>query len=181
MSINSILFQNTYGVREPALLNIDKSTNYDSLSNWLTQETSAATTTAATDKVDLALDRVAGKLITDLAAVTASAIGDYPELADDYVLVVIDGEGGREARVYSRDELVESGGGTDEEKAARRAALDKNPLVLLSSAEGLPASSQSEGAAALAERAGAFLKTNSKLLDLMTKYGVNPFRQAEEA
>jgi hypothetical protein len=182
MSINSILFQSSYNVREPALLNLGKTSasNYDSLAAYLAQE-SETTSNAATDTVDLALDKVKSKIVTDLAAITAAAISENPDLVDDYVLAVIETETGREVRVWSRDELVEQSGGTAEEKAALREKLDKNPLVVYGSAEGLPPTTAQPGAAALAEKAGAFLKTNDKLLDLLDKYGYNPFAELIEA
>lgn len=182
MSINSILFQNAYGVREPILLNLGKTTgsNYDNLADYLAQESETADT-ATSDKVDLALDKVKSKMITELAAITAEAIGDNPDLADDYVVAVIETSSGREVRVWSRNEIIEMGGGTDEEKAKRREELDQNPLLTYASAEGLPPTATTEGAADLAEKATAFMKTNSKLLDLLGKYGYNPFQSLEEA
>ena len=182
MSINSILFNLSYGVREPILLNLGKTSgsNYDSLADYLAQESTAASD-ATTDKVDLALDKVKSKMVTELASITADAIGDYPELADDYVLAVIGSGSSREVRVWSREALVEASGGTDEEKEKLRQQLAKNPLMAFESAEGLPASDSSEGAAALAEKAGAFLKTNEKLLTLLGKYGYDPFEELIEA
>jgi hypothetical protein len=176
MSINSILFQSTYGVREPVLLNLGKTTgsNYDNLADYLAQESSASTT-AVSDKVDLALDKVKDKMVSELASITAEAIGDYPELADDYVLAVIDTGDSRSVRVWSREEIIELGGGTEEEKAQRREQLAANPLLFYDSAELLPDTTATQGAAALAEKADAFLKTNDKLLTLLGKYGYNPF------
>ena len=165
MSINSILFNLNYGVREPSLLSLGKTagSSYDSLADYLASESSEASTATA-DKVDLALDKVKSKLVTDLAGITAGVIGDYPDLADDYVVAVVGTGSSREVRVWSRDALVEMGGGTDEEKAKRREQLDRNPLMAFESAEDLPPSDASEGSIALAEKAGAFLKTNGKLL-----------------
>ncbi|MDR2442926.1 MAG: hypothetical protein LBE31_05330 [Deltaproteobacteria bacterium] len=177
MSINSILFQSTYGLREPAFLNLDKTSNYDSLASYLAGEETESS--AVTDKVDIAFDKVSGKLLTELASITASAIGDYPELSDDYVIAIIDGDNGREVRVYSRNELLEQSEGTEEEKQALKEELAKNPLLFFDSADSLPASSTSEGAAALAAKASEFLKTNEKLLDLLDKYGFNPFAASE--
>jgi hypothetical protein len=168
------LFSTNSALREPALLNLDKTNNYDSLANYLAaQETSA--TTAITDKVDLAMDKVAGKIITELAGITADTIGDYPELADDYVVAIIDGVNGREVRVYSRQEILDNSEGTEEEKKALAEQLAKEPLVAFSSAEGLPASSQNEASQELATKISEFLKINSKLLDSLEKYGFNPF------
>jgi hypothetical protein len=174
VSINSILFSTNSSLREPALLNIDKTDSYDSLANYLS---SASTTSAAiTDKVDLALDQVAGKIISELASITADTIGDYPDLANDYVVAIIDGSEGREVRVYSRQEILDATDGTDEEKAALAEELAKQPLIAYSSAEGLPASSQSEASQALATKISEFLNLNSKLLDTLDKYGFNPFK-----
>jgi hypothetical protein len=174
VSINSILFSANSSLREPALLNLDKTNSYDSLATYLSsnQETSAST---VTDKVDLAMDKVAGKIITELASITADTIGDYPDLADDYVVAIIDGDNGREVRVYSRQEIIEASQGTEEEKKALAEQLAKEPLVAYSSASGLPESSQNEASQALAAKITDFLKVNSKLLDSLDKYGFNPF------
>jgi hypothetical protein len=104
--INSILFNANSSLREPALLNLDKSRNYESLASYLAGEETSETNVS--DKVDLALDKVSGKIISELAAITADTIGDYPELGDDYVVAIIDGAGGREVRVYSRQEILEA-------------------------------------------------------------------------
>ncbi|MDR0622792.1 MAG: hypothetical protein LBJ61_13110 [Deltaproteobacteria bacterium] len=173
MSINSVLFNTNSSLREPALLNLDKTSNYDSLASYLASEETSAST--ITDKVDLAMDKVADKIITELAGITAETIGDYPDLGDDYVVAIIDGEGGREVRVYSRQEIIEASQGTEEEKKALAEQLAKEPLVAYSSAEGLPASSQNEASLALADKISSFLKINSKLLDSLEKYGYNPF------
>jgi hypothetical protein len=176
MSINSILFNSNSSLREPALLNLDKASNYDSLAAYLAnEESSSASTTAITDKVDLALDKVAGKIITELAAITANAIGDNPELADDYLLAIIEENGSREVRVYSRQEIVENSGLSDEEKEKLAEELAKQPLMAFSSSEGLPESSTSEAYQSLQADAANFLKINSKLLDNLDKYGYNPF------
>ena len=53
--------------------------------------------------VSLSLNRVSEKLVMDLAEDTASYLVDYPELQDDYVLVIVDTPTGeREARAYHR-------------------------------------------------------------------------------
>ncbi|MDR1545351.1 MAG: hypothetical protein LBU12_01255 [Deltaproteobacteria bacterium] len=182
MSINSILFSASHGLQEPILLNVgSKSNNYESLATYLAQQDQTSETTQTTDKVDLALEQVAGKIVTELAGLTAQAIGDHPELADDYVLAVIDSPGGREVRVYSRQEIVDAYEGTEAEKAALLEQLTKEPLVAYDSAESLPATSQGEGYQDLAAKANAFLKTNAKLLDMLDKYGFNPFANLKEA
>jgi hypothetical protein len=181
VSINSILYAQGLYPREPALLKVGTRPNtYESLEAYLSQdsELSSASATTAAYTVDLALDRVASKIITELAALTAETIGDHPDFKDDYVLTIIDsGDGGREARVYSREEIVESSGGTSEEKAALRQSLAKSPLVVVSSAEGLPESSDSEAARGLAKKVNEFLTTNEKLMDLLDSYGFNPFKE----
>jgi hypothetical protein len=121
------------------------------------------------------MDKVAGKIITELAALTAETIGDFPELADDYVLAIIDGPNGREVRVYSRQEILNASPGTEEEKEELAEQLAREPLVAYSSADGLPESSLTEGSKALAAKITDFLKINSKLLDSLSKYGYNPF------
>ncbi|MDR2338959.1 MAG: hypothetical protein LBF40_02330 [Deltaproteobacteria bacterium] len=179
MSINSILFTQTY-LRSPALLEVGtKENNYESLAAYLAQDqslTSAATSAYGTDTVDLSLNKVATKLITDLAELTAETIAKYPEFQDEYVIAIVDTENGdREVRVYEREELIEASGGTDEEKAAMREALDKEPLVVYGSADQLPPSSESDAAKDLLAKVGDFLTTNDKLLDLLDTYGYNPF------
>ncbi|MDR2612507.1 MAG: hypothetical protein LBG06_06665 [Deltaproteobacteria bacterium] len=184
MSINSILFSQGLLTREPALLNVgSRQNNYESLETYLQQDdklTSPAASSSSTvsDTVDLALDRVAAKIVTELAGLTAGTISDYPEFRDDYVLTIIDsGDGSREARVYSREEIVESSGGTPEEKLALRQSLDGNPLAVFPSASGLPESSESPAAQDLTKKVNSFLTTNEKLLDLLDAYGFNPFEE----
>jgi hypothetical protein len=180
VSINSILF--TQGIaREPALLNVGANkNNYDSLASYLSNDEDLikASSSLATDTVDLALDRVAAKVITELAGLTAETIRDHPDFKDDYVLAVIDtADGKREARVYSREEIVQASGGTEGEKEALRQSLAKNPLAVFTSAEGLPASSEIPAAQELEKKVNAFLTTNEKLMDLLDAYGFNPFEE----
>jgi hypothetical protein len=179
MTINSILFTQTY-LREPALLNVGtKDDKYESLAAYLAQDTelsSAATTVYGTDTVDLALDKVATKLIQELAGLTAESIAKYPELQNDYVLAIVDtDDGDREARVYSREELVEASGGTEEEKEAMRQALAKEPLLVYSSSDNLPPNSETAASKDLLAKVTAFLKDNDKLFDTLDTYGFNPF------
>ena len=182
MSVNSILFQTAYGLREPSLLNLGKTMtdNYDGLAAYLAQD-SETSATAVSDTVDLSLDKVKSKIVSELAAITAGAIGDHPDLADDYVVAVIGTGADREVRVWSRDELVELFGGTDEERKALREKLDQNPLLAFDSAEDLPPTSTAAGASELADKASAFVKTNQKLLELLGKYGHDPFQELAEA
>jgi ribosome-binding factor A len=181
MTINSILYtQNVLLPREPILLNVgEKQNNYESLAAYMSTDEELATGVSnATDKVDLALDKVAEKMVTELASLCAETIIDHPEFKDDYVLAIVDdGNGNREAKVYSRKELVESMGGTEEEKAEALEAFQKEPLVVFSSAEGIPESSETPAATELLEKVTKFLTTNEKLLDLLDSYGYNPFEK----
>lgn len=184
MSINSILFTQTY-LREPALLNVGtKENNYESLASYLSLDSalsSAVTSSYGTDTVDLSLNKVATKLITDLAELTADTIAKYPEFQTDYVLAIVDTENGeREARVYSREELIEATATTEEEKEAMREALAKEPLLVYSSAENLPASSETPAAQDLLAKVENFLADNQKLLNLLDTYGYNPFDAMKE-
>jgi hypothetical protein len=181
MTINSVLFQNNAYLREPALLEIGRSQNYQSLADYLSSQESQETSAGqAADKVDLALDKVAGKMLSEVAALTAEVIKDYPEFQNDYVLAVIDGgNGSREARVFSRAEILASFEGSETEKAQLAESLAKNPLIFYTSAENLPASSQSEAAQSLQTKVSGFLSSNQKLLDMLSKYGFNPFETAE--
>ena len=178
MTINSILFAQAI-LREPALLSVGaKENNYESLAAYLAQEseTSSASASRASDTVDLSLDKVATKLITDLAQLTADTIAKYPEFQNDYVLAIVDTESGeREARVYSREELAEAASETEEEKEAMLEALAKEPLVVYSSADGLPPTSETAAAKDLLGKAANFLSDNEKLLNLLDTYGYNPF------
>ncbi|MDR2142675.1 MAG: hypothetical protein LBR11_13000 [Deltaproteobacteria bacterium] len=178
MSINSVLFQNSSYVREPALLGVDRSRNYESLAEYLTGQQSAATTAASAqtlDQVDLALDKVSDKMLSEIAALTAEVIKDNPEFQSDYVLAIIEDGQNRQARVYSRAEILASFEGTEEEKAQLAQSLAENPLLTYSSAANLPQSSESPAALALAEKINSFLSSNEKLLNTLDKYGFNPF------
>ena len=180
MSINPILYSQTILNREPALLSVGtKQNSYESLATYLANDEDLATSKdSSLDKVDLALDKVSSKMITELASLVAETIVDHPEFQDDYVLAIVDdGSGNREARVYSREAIVESYGGTEEEKEKARETLKKEPLVVFSSAEGLPASSDSAAATELLEKVEKFLTSNEKLLNLLDTYGYNPFEQ----
>jgi hypothetical protein len=174
-----MLFGISNGVWEPTLLSVGgKNSNYESLATYLAQEeSSASSSSAATDTVDLALDKVAGKVVLDLASLTAGVIKEYPEIEDDYVLAIIEDGGQREVRAYSREDILASFKGSEEERAALEESLDKDPLVVYSSAEGLPPTSDSEALGALASKAQAFLTTNEKLLNLLETYGYNPFTE----
>jgi hypothetical protein len=154
-----------------------KQNSYDSLATYLESDSTLSSASVATDKVDLALDKVSSKMISELASLCAETIVDHPEFQDDYVLAIVDdGSGNREARVYSREEIVQNYE-TEEEKAAALEALKKEPLVVFSSSVGIPESSDSEAAKELQEKVTKFLTTNEELLNLLDTYGYNPFEQ----
>ncbi|MDL2260038.1 hypothetical protein LJB99_04120 [Deltaproteobacteria bacterium OttesenSCG-928-K17] len=183
MSINNILFsiQNM----SPAMLNIGsgKSQNYENLSalsNSLWGGDSGANSllgssgTSNTDSVSLTYKNIGDKMISDMAGVTAGVIKQYPELDDDYVIAIIDDGQSREARVYSRKEILENFEGTDEEKAALEKELAANPLMVFNNGSGLPPTGQSAAAKQLAGELNAFLSTNKKTFDVLDKAGFDP-------
>ncbi|MDR1921268.1 MAG: hypothetical protein LBS31_05925 [Candidatus Adiutrix sp.] len=178
MSINGMLFsvQNM----APALLNVGvgKAQNYNSLSELsglLSGESASAASTGATDKVSLTFKNISEKIVTDMAAVTAETIKEFPELDNDYVIAVIDDGQTREARVYRRSDILENFEGSEEEKEALKASLDANPLLVYSSASGLPETSADEASQALAAKLNNFLKTNKKVIDILEKASYDPF------
>ncbi|MDR1873160.1 MAG: hypothetical protein LBS60_14780 [Deltaproteobacteria bacterium] len=178
MTINSVLF-NSY-LREPALLQVGSAQNYQSLADYLaSEEETSSAATAITDQVNLALDKVAGKMVTEVAALTAEVIGDNPEFQNDYVLAIIDDGTTREARVYSRADILAAFEGTEEEKAKLEQSLAENPLLTYTSAAILPPSSDSEAAQSLSEKVNSFLTANKKLLDMLKSYGYDPFSVTE--
>ncbi|MDR1578176.1 MAG: hypothetical protein LBT86_08145 [Deltaproteobacteria bacterium] len=179
MSINSVLYQSYSYVREPALLGVGRGDNYQSLADYLAADSTTSASTQVSDQVDLALDQVASKILNEIAALTADTIKENPEFQDDYVLAIIDDGQSREARVYSRAEILAAFEGTEEEKAQLAQSLDEKPLLTYASAENLPASSDSAAAQDLTEKVNSFLKNNQKLLNMLDKYGYNPFSVTE--
>ncbi|MDR1084480.1 MAG: hypothetical protein LBP22_06365 [Deltaproteobacteria bacterium] len=179
MAINSVLFNNTSYVREPALLGIERGRSYESLADYLAADGTSTANTQLTDQVDLSLGKISGKMLTELAAAAAEVIRDFPEFQDDYVLAVIEEGSSRQARVYSRAEILASFEGTEAERAELAKSLAQNPLLFYSSAKDLPESSDSEAAGLLSQKANSFLATNQKLLDTLSKYGYSPFQTSE--
>ena len=183
MSINNLLFsvQNM----SPAMLSVGagKTQNYNNLSElssslWGTNSTNnssnSSSLNSATDTVSLAYKNVGSKMVTDMAAVTADAIKQFPDLDKDYVIAIIDDGTTREARVYRRSEILENYGGTDEEKAALLKQLEANPLMVFNNANGLPPSSSDKASQYLSTELNSFLKTNSKTFDSLDKAGYDP-------
>ena len=64
-----------------------------------------------------------------MASVTAATIKEFPELDDDYVIVLVDDGQTREARVYSRKDILDNFEGTEAEKAALEKQLKENPDI----------------------------------------------------
>lgn len=183
MSINNLLFsvQNM----SPAMLNVGagKTQNYSNLAElsglWGDSNSSSSSTSGlngygATDSVSLTYKKIGDKMINDMAGITADVIKQYPELDGDYVIAIIDDGKTREARVYSRSEILDNFEGTKEEKEKLKAQLDKDPLMVFNSASGLPDSAKDAGSQQLAKKINEFLNTNSKSLDVLDKAGYDP-------
>ena len=129
----------------------------------------------AQDQVSLAYGRIGERIITDLAALTAEAIKKDPSLDGDYVIALIDGPTGQEARVYRRSEILAGFEGTAEEKSALEAQLAANPLAVFSDAQGLPETSGDPATQTLADEINGFLKNTSKTLNALKNAGADPF------
>jgi hypothetical protein len=158
---------------------VGQTDSYQSLADYLGAESTTSASATVTDQVDLALDKVAQKIIEEIAALTAETIKENPEFQEDYVVAIIDDGQNREARVYSRAEILAAFEGTEEEKAKLAQSLDENPLLTYSSADNLPATSDNAAAQDLADKINGFLKTNGKLLNTLNSYGYNPFATEE--
>jgi len=130
--------------------------------------------TSAVDKVSLTYNAIGDKIVSDMASVTAGVIKQYPELDKDYIIAIVETDSGREARVYRRSEILDNFEGTEKEKAALKEELEKNSLMLFTSANGLPETSSDKASQALATELNSFLKTNSKTLDILDKAGYDP-------
>ncbi len=193
-SVNNIL----YSVQNmaPAMLSVgglSKGVNYDGLaainsqlfgtsgaSNSLVNsllggDSSNGAASLSGDKVSLNYKSIGNKIISDMAGVTAETIKQFPELDKDYLIAIIDdGSGGREARVYSRAEILANFDGTEQEKKALEKELAQNTLMVFGNGKGLPESSESRGAQALANNLNAFLRKNDKNLNTLVKAGYDP-------
>ena len=173
--INNLL----YSVQNmsPAMLGVGvgKAQNYNNLAElsglWNSTDSSLA---GATDTVSLTYKSVGQKIVTDMAAVTAKVINEYPELDNDYVIAVIDTEAGQEARVYRRSDILANFEGTDAEKQSLANELAKNPLLVFSTANGLPETSLTAASKKLASELNSFLNSSTKTLDLLDQAGYDP-------
>ncbi len=188
-SINNVLFsiQNM----APALLNVgggSKSNNYDSLAainsslfgtnnsstNSLLNSIGLGNGSSTSDKVSLNYKNIGDKIVSDMASVTAQTIKEFPELDKDYVIAIIDDGTSREARVYSRSEILANFEGTEKERKALEAQLAANPLMVFPNGNGLPETSSDKASQALADNLNEFLKKNDKNLNTLVKAGYDP-------
>ncbi len=179
MSINNLLFsvQNM----APALLNVGagKTQNYSNLAAlsglWGDESSTSSTVDGTvTDKVSLTYKSVGDKVVSDMAAVTAKTIKQYPELDQDYVIAIIDDGASREARVYRRSEILENFQGTQAEKESLKKQLNENPLLVFNSAAGLPETAPDSASQQLSSNLNAFLKSSAKTLDALDAAGYDP-------
>lgn len=127
-----------------------------------------------TDKVSLTYKNVGSKMISDMASLTAETIKNFPDLNDDYVIAIIDDGNNREAKIYSRKEILENFTGSEQEKKNLKETLDKNPMLVFSNSNGLPASATDAGSIELSKKLNTFLKNNAKTLDVLDKAGYDP-------
>ncbi len=189
-SINNILFsvQNM----APALLNVgggSKGANYDSLaainsslfgttnssSNSLLNSLGlGGSNSSLSDKVSLNYKSIGNQIVSDMASVTAKTIKEFPELDGDYVIAIIDDGTNREARVYSRSEILDNFDGTEKEKKALEAELATNPLMVFANDKGLPETTSNEASQTLADNLNDFLKKNNKNFNTLVKAGYDP-------
>ena len=178
-TINNMLFsiQN----QAPALLQVGggKAENYQNLASltdqmWGDGQLLGSATDRAQDMVTLAYQGISQKIISEMAALTAEAIREEPGLDNDYLIVLIETERGREARVYLRSEILAD---LDEglERMVLEAQMAADPLQVFESGQGLPPGSSDPACLQLAEQLNNFLKTNHKTINTLKTAGHNPF------
>ena len=183
MSINNLLFsiQNM----SPAMLSVGvgKTQNYNNLadlsSGLLGNSSSSSSngllgTNSATDTVSLTYKKIGDQIVNDLASATASTIKEYPDLDGDYVIAIVDNGSSREARVYKRSDILDNFEGSDKEKEALKKQLETNPLMVFSSASGLPDSSSDPACQKMAANLNEVLKTANKTLNTLSNAGYDP-------
>lgn len=135
---------------------------------------SGSSSSSANDKVSVSYKKVGDQIVNDMAALTAETIKKYPELDKDYVIAIIDDGSGREARVYSRAEILANFEGSEKEKKALEQELTKNPLMVFENGNGLPESSAGQGAQALSDKLNTFLTKYNDTLNSVSKAGYDP-------
>jgi len=178
-TINNMLFSIQH--QAPALLQVGggKAENYQNLASmseylWGDGQWLGSATDRAQDMVTLAYQGIGQKIISEMAALTAEAIKEDPGLDNDYLIILIETERGREARVYRRSEILAD---LDEglERTVLEAQMAASSLQVFESGEGLPPGSSDPACQKLAEQLNDFLKTNFKTLGTLNSAGYNPF------
>ncbi|MBF0529433.1 MAG: hypothetical protein HQK55_09205 [Deltaproteobacteria bacterium] len=136
----------------------------NSLSNLLTQQQSY--------KVTMNLQKVGKKVLKDMAGETAKYLATKPDLAKDYVLIIVDDPSkGRTVKAYRPEDLVTNLKSPEKEKEL--AALKQNPLLHCTSDINLPAMSKNDpDITGLANKVQSFLDRNKKVIDLLEKQGM---------
>ncbi|MGL4208364.1 MAG: hypothetical protein ACRCTY_03150 [Candidatus Adiutrix sp.] len=156
---------------------VGKTNNYKNLESLsaMLNPNSSTDVGASGDKVSLTFKNISGKIITEMASVTAGAIKDFPDLDKDYVIVIADDGKNKTARVYRRSEILENFSGSEDEKKSLKKQLDDNPLLVYKNFNGLPQVSDDQPSLALSSRINEFLKVNKKIIDALDKAGHGPF------
>lgn len=125
-------------------------------------------------KVSMSFEKISEQLVFDLAAETADYLVDKPELADDYVLVVVeDPVQGRQIKAFHREDLVKDLEGEEKERALE--ALKTNTLISAESLGELPEETDDPELLGLAAKAQAFLDKNEDLLNILNREGYLPW------
>lgn len=126
-------------------------------------------------KVTMSLEKIGNRLVGDLAEETAEYLADKPDLAEEYVIVIVDdGLHGREARAYRREDLVADLDGEERERALEK--LKDARLLYHDSAKDLPeVDKDDQELVNLAKNTQAFLNRNEKLLNILDRNELNPF------
>lgn len=179
----------------PALLNIGggaaKSNNYDSLaalntslfgannsnsSSLINQlmGSNSSSNSLGSDKVSLNYKSIGDQMVNDMAALTAETIKANPKLDGDYVIAIIDNGKTREARVYSRKEILDNFEGTASAKKSLESELAANPLMVFTNGNGLPATDPGGAYQDLAKNLNDFLKKNNRNFNTLISAGYDP-------
>jgi len=124
-------------------------------------------------QVNLCLEKVGDQVIMDLATETADYLVDYPDLAEDYVLVIVDDPtlDGYEARAFRRDDLLENLESPRKEEVEE--ILQENTLFYHTEADEVPATpADDEKLLGLAAQIQGFLDKNRGILDILEREGL---------
>lgn len=113
-------------------------------------------------------------ILAGLNDLIGKRLKENPDLDKDYVVAIIDDGTTREARVYSRADILANYEGTDEAKEALKKQLDENPVMVFSNSNGLPPTASKVSSVKLAEELNAYLKLNKTSLDSLSKSGKYP-------